>query len=169
MTANEIFARLPADESSGILGWLQENDKPAYKASISLLAGRRKLRPIFVERKPRDERHAWMAAALTKPANADAATEILQAWILGGNRPMVLEFLEALGVSHEDGIIEDLPAEPTEGKVRAAVDALFAKYPAAAVVVYLNLFVSMDVTEWPVLRGLVASDERFQLAPANVG
>ncbi len=162
MTAHELFATFSPGEAGEVFGWLQESDKAAYKTMAGMLATRRKLRPVFVERKPREERHAWMREALSRPANADLATEILQAWIMGANEEMVCTFLDALKVPHDGkGLLESLPPEPPAAEVTAAVEALFAKYPPCAVRAYLHLFSSMDMTDWPVLRGLVATDSRL--------
>lgn len=162
MTAHELFATYSAGEAGEIFSWLHENDKAAYKTTVGMLATRRKLRPVFVERKPRDERHAWMREALSRPANADLATEILQAWVMGAQEQLVCDFLDALKVPHDGkGMLETLPAEPAGGAVEAAVDGLFARHPAVAVRTYLHLFCSMDMTEWPGLRALVASDSRL--------
>jgi len=162
MTANEIFARFSPGQSSEVLEWLMENDKAAYKTAIGLLAGRRKLRPVFVERKPKDERHLWVKEAFAKPANGDLATEILQAWILGAHNAMVCSFLDTLKIPHDGkGLIEDLPAEPGPTEVKAAVEALFAGYPEGAVFAYLHLFSSMDIAEWPTLQQLTTTDPRL--------
>lgn len=168
MTVYELFARLSPAETSGIMEWLQENDRAAYKTCAGLLASRRKLRPVFVERKPRAERNAWMAENLGKPANVDIATEILQSWILGAHGAMVCGFLDSLKIPHDGkGLIETLPPEPPAGEVDKAVESLFAAYPQSAVAVYLNLFTSMDMTEWPHLKALVSTDPRLCLKATN--
>jgi len=168
MAAHELFARLSPAGTSGILEWLQENDRPAYKTCAGLLATRRKLRAVFVERKPKAERNAWMAESLGKPANGDLAAEVLQAWILGAQGEMVRGFLDFLKVPHDGkGLIETLPAEPPAAEIDKAVEALLAKYPPSAVVVYLNLFTSMEMTEWPHLKGLVSTDPRLCPNPTN--
>jgi hypothetical protein len=129
-----------------------------------MLAGRRKLRPVFVERKPRPERNAWMAENLGRPANADLATEIMQSWILGAQGEMVCGFLDELKVPHDGkGLIESLPAEPPAGDVDKAVEMLLTKFPPGAVMAYLNLFTSMGMTDWPHLTGLVSTDPRLCL------
>lgn len=159
MTSNEIFSRIAPETRAALFEWLMEHDRTAYKAAIGLLASRRKLRPVFVERKPRDERHAWMGEALTKPAAADLATELLQAWVLGEHKAMVCGFLDALGISHDgQGILENLPPEPAPALVEAAVGKIRAAYPADAVFVYLQLFAAMDIADWPHLKSLLADD-----------
>lgn len=162
MTAYELFARLDPGESSGILEWLQENDRAAYRTCAGLLASRRKLRPVFVERKPRSERNAWIAEALGRPQNADMAVEVLQAWILGAHGSMVCAFLDSLKVPHDGrGLLESLPPEPPAAEVDKALGDLLSAHPVHAVGVYLNLFTSMGMTEWPHLKSLVASDPRL--------
>lgn len=157
MTSNELFSRLAPGTSAALFEWLMEHDRTAYKAAVGLLASRRKLRPVFVERKPRDERHKWMAEALSKPFAADLATELLQAWVLGAHKDMVCTFLDELGISHDgQGLLENLPSEPPAERVDAAVQKIRAGYPADAVFVYLELFASMDIADWPHLKGLLA-------------
>lgn len=168
MTSYELFTRFSSEEAAEVFGWLHENDRAAYKTTARLLATRRKLRPIFVERKPKDERHAWMKDALGKPANSDLAAEILQAWTMGANGPAVCSFLDSLAVPHDGkGLLESLPPEPPADEISRAVDQLFSKYPASAVRVYLNLFTSMEMTEWPCLRDLVSTDSRLCPNPQN--
>jgi len=166
MTSYELFARLSSAEAAEVFGWLHDNDRAAYKNMAGMLATRRKLRPVFVVRKPRGEREEWMRGALGRAANADLAAEILQAWIMGANGPMVCEFLDDLKVPHDGkGLLETLPPEPPEQEIARAVDALLSKHPAAAVRVYLNLFTGMEMTEWPALRALVSSDPRLCPSP----
>ncbi|MFZ4775196.1 MAG: hypothetical protein ACOYM3_07540 [Terrimicrobiaceae bacterium] len=168
MIAYELFARLSPGDAAEVLEWLQENDRAAYKTCAGLLATRRKLRPVFVERKPKAERNAWMGEALGKPANADLSVEILQSWILGAHGTMVCGFMDSLKVPHDGkGLIESLPPEPAAEAIGKAVDELFSKYPANAVRVYLNIFTSMEMTEWPNLKSLVSTDPRLCLNLTN--
>lgn len=158
MTAIEIFGRMSAPRASEILNWLHENDRQAYRSCAAMLAQRRKLRPVFVERKPREERNQWIREALSKPANADLALEMLQVWVLGKNERMVCDFLDSLGIPHDGkGLIDEVPAEPDADKVSAAVDSLVAKHPPGDVAIYLRLFTGMDENGWPVLKGLLES------------
>jgi hypothetical protein len=162
MNANEIFSHLSAETVGELFRHLYENDKPAYRATMDLLAKRRKLRLVILERKPRPERHAWMATELARPGNNDAATELLQTWILGAHKPMVCRFLDFLAVPHDgNGLLETLPAEPPAEKVRAAIDELFSHHPADVVFVYIRLFAAMDITEWPNFPTLIAEDPRL--------
>ena len=162
MTAIEIFGRITAPQASEILGWLHENDRQAYRSCAGMLATRRKLRPVFVERKPREERNLWMREALSKPGNADLALEILQVWVLGKNERMVCDFLDALGIKHDGkGLIEEMPAEPEEGKVSAAVESILAKYPPAEASIYLHLFSGMEESGWPKLREILTTHPAF--------
>lgn len=167
MTVNELFAQLKPEENEAVLSWLHENDRAAYKSCVSMMANRRKLRPIFVERKPRAERHAWMQDAFSKPANNDLAQEILQAWVLGANGEMVCEFLDILGIAHDGkGLVEEIPAQPPAEAVAQAVDAIAAKYPEAAVFVYLQILVGTGMAEWPTLAELTSSDARLCRNPS---
>lgn len=167
MTVHELFALLTPSENEAVLSWLHENDRAAYKTCVGMLANRRKLRPIFVERKPREERHGWMKEALSKPANNDLAQEILQAWVLGANGAMVCEFLDLLGIAHDGkGLVEEIPAQPPAESVTKAVDTIAAKYSEAAVFVYLQILVGTGMTEWPTLAELTTSDPRLCRNPS---
>lgn len=132
-----------------------------------MLASRRKLRPVFVERKPREERNQWMREALSKPANSDLALELLQVWVLGKNQSMVCDFLDALAIPHDGkGLIDEVPAEPSAENVAAAVESLVSKHPAHEVAIYLHLFSRMDESPWPALRHILGSHPAFASEPA---
>ena len=167
LKATDIFQKLPAPTVDGILTHLQGADKPTYRVAIQTLATARKLRPVFVERKPRPERHAWMQNALARPQNEQISANLLQMWLMGSQAPMLCDFLDALGIAHdEQGGIENLPPCPEPEKLRAAIDALLAKYPAETVAVYLHSFQGMDIAGWPPLAEILDNDERLRFAPS---
>ena len=170
LKATDLFQRLPAPTVDGILTHLQSADKPTYRVAIQTLASARKLRPVFVARKPRPERHAWMQTALARPQNEQISANLLQMWLMGSQAPMLCDFLDSLGIAHdEQGGIENLPPCPEPDKLRAAVDALLAKYPADAVAVYLHSFQGMDDAGWPPLAEMLEKDPRLQLPSAPAG
>ncbi len=166
MKAHELFQHMPAATAAEIFEFLKAQDKDGYKAAIEGLANKRNLRAVFVTRKPAAERHAWMQAALSRPANDTVATHIVQAWLLRANTAMLCDFLAALEIAHdEDGTVEDLPACPPKEKIAAAVALLLGKYPPEAVAIYLHAFRDMDSTvQWPVLNEIIAETPALRFA-----
>ncbi|MBI3876968.1 MAG: hypothetical protein HY300_13610 [Verrucomicrobia bacterium] len=162
LTAHELFGFMPAALSGEILEFSFAQDKPLYKATLNAVAQARKVRPVFLEHQPRAQRHPGMVAALAKPALEAPAQALLQGWLLKNQTPLLRDFLDALGVAHKDGAVENLPDTMDDAKVRAAVDAIAAKHPQPVVAVYLNAFVSMNQTSWPALDEMLKSDARLQ-------
>jgi hypothetical protein len=165
MRAHEIFQSMSPPLAAEIFGFLQREQKPVYKASLQGLASQRNLRGVFIERKPPNERYPWMQAALSRPRSETLASHLLQAWLLGANKPMLCEFLDALGIPHaDDGTVDDLPPCPPKEQIAPAVAGLLTKYPAEAVAVYLHAFRDMDsAVPWPALDEVLSEDARLKL------
>src|SRR5262245_42285902 len=110
MKAHEIFQDMSSDLAGEILGYLQKERTAVFKTVVSGLAGQRNLRLVFIERKPPGERYAWIKAALSRKASDMWAAHSLEAWLLGAQKPMLCDFLDSLGIDHEeDGTVENLP------------------------------------------------------------
>jgi hypothetical protein len=163
LTSHELLGFMSPSLALEILTYAYESDKAVYRATLSAVAEVRKLRPVFLERQPRAQRHATMLAALTRPALEMVAANLIRTWLLKKWNAMLADFLNALGIPHKDGVVEDLPKTMDEAKLRAAVDALLAKYPPETVSVYLHAFNDMNEVEWPGLKTMLDSDPRLQL------
>ena len=149
--------------ANDILAFAHESDKPAYKSTLAAVAQARHVRPIFLERQPRPQRHAEMTATLARPALDAAAGGLLRVWLLKKYKAMLVDFLDALGLKHEDGVVENLPAEMDDARLKSALATLLAKYPPEAVAVYLNAFNEMNEANWANLKTMLESDTRLQL------
>ncbi len=113
MKSHEIFQHMSPDLAVEILGYLQKERTAVFKSVVSGLAGQRNLRTVFVERKPPVERYAWIKTALSRKAGDTLAAHLLEAWLLGAQKPMLCDFLDSLGIDHdEDGTVENLPDSP---------------------------------------------------------
>jgi len=150
-----------------ILTYAYETDKPLYRATLGAVADARKLRPVFLERQPRPQRHATMLTTLARPALDLVASNLLRVWLLKKHRQMLADFLDALGIPHQDGVVDELPSAMDEAKVRAAVDVLLAKHPPEVVAVYLHAFSEMNTVGWPSLKPMLETDPRLQLGGAS--
>ena len=146
-----------------ILTYTHETDKPLYQAALCAVADARKLRPTYFKRQPRSQQHAMMVATLSRPALETVSSSLLRAWLLKKHKQMLIDFLDGLGITHEEGVVEQLPPAMDDAKVRTAVDALLAKHPPESVAVYLHAFNEMNEVEWPNLKAMLDTDPRLQV------
>ena len=146
-----------------ILTYAYDSDKPLYRTVMAAVAEARKVRPVFLERQPRPQRHANMLATLAKPNLEPVTANLLRTWLLKKHNALLLDFLDSLGIAHKEGVVEDLPATMEDAKLNSAVDALLAKHPPEVVAVYLNAFNEMNEVEWPNLKTMLETDKRLQL------
>ena len=163
-STHEIFAKMPAATSAQLLSHLSENEKPLMKATIETLCKPRKLRPVFIERKPRVERFAWLHDALGRRQNEGVAAHLLQIWLVGTQGKLLCDFLDGFGIAHdENGTIEEVPAAPEKTKLVEVVNGLLEKYDPSVVTVYLHAFQATDEKGWDTLEELLAEDPRLKL------
>jgi len=167
LTSHELFGFMSPGLADDILNFTHETDKPVYKAALNAIAQARHVRPVFLERQPRAQRQAAMIATLSRPGLDAVAGGLIRVWLLKKHRPMLVEFLNVLGIKNEDGVVEDLPEGMDDAKLKSAVETLLAKYPPEAVAVYLNAFNDMNETSWANLKTILESDPRLQFG-ANV-
>ena len=168
MRAHELFQNMSPTMAAEVFNYLQKEQKPVYKAAIQGLANQRNLRGVFIERKPPNERFPWMQQALSRPISDALASHLIQGWLLGANKAMLNDFLDALEIAHEeDGTVEELPPCPPKEKIASAIQVLVGKYPAEAVAVYLHAFRDMDSSvQWPALNELLGEMPELQLGGA---
>ena len=163
LTSHELFGFMSPGLANEILSFTFESDKPAYKAMMNGVAQAMRVRPVFLERQPRAQRHVSMMQVLSRPGHDAVAAGLLRAWLLKKHRAMLVDFLNALEIKNEEGVVEDLPASVEDAKLKGAVETLVAKYPHEAVAVYLNAFNDMNQAHWANLKTILESDTRLQL------
>ncbi|MEM6911385.1 MAG: hypothetical protein AAF555_07350 [Verrucomicrobiota bacterium] len=161
MRAYQIFAALPGDLADEILTFFRHEDRDTYRAALLTLCQQRRLRPVFIQRKPATEQMAWIRKYLQIVANDSMAETVLQTWFLKDRQDLLKVFLDGVGIEHDGkGAVENLPEALDEEKLSQAVDQLFADYPPAEVSAYLYLFNLQRSTGWEELSQLLKSDPR---------
>jgi hypothetical protein len=165
MLAHEIFKTMSTTLSRSLVEWMRNDEKPVFKATLVALAQQKKLRPVFLERKPRGEQTTWIADNLKLKISEAVGENVLQIWLLKTKQPMLATFLNALGVPHDGkGAVDgDIPAKLDPVKVKAAVAALAAEYPPEEAAVYLHLFQLQQPGGWPEVLEAMAENPAVKL------
>lgn len=163
LTSHELLGFMSPKLGLEILTYAFETDKPLYRTTLSAVAEARKVRPVFLERQPRQQRHSNMLSTLARPGLEMVTANLLRTWLLKKYKDMLCDFLNALGIAHKDGVVDDLPDSMEEEKLRAGVDTLLGKYPREVVAVYLHAFQEMNEVNWPNLKTMLETDKRLEL------
>jgi hypothetical protein len=162
LTSHELFGFMSPALALEILESAFANDKEIYRATVAAVAQARRVRPIFLERQPRKERHHDILSSLSRPALEQAAAMLLRGWLLKQHKSLLVDFLDALGLTHKDGVVEDLPATMEDAKLKPAIETVLARHPPQVVALYLHAFSGMNDTKWDYLDNFLRTDPRVQ-------
>ena len=154
LTPARLWRRMTPDQrlKAARAFWASEDAADDQIQAALLIAQQKKFRPKFVLGLD-DERRARHLASLVGLPEAMAARALV-AYHLTDQRAMMGEFLDVLGLKHDNGLIEEDDAKPDMAKVPEAVAAIAAKFPAEDVSLYLTTLVSQDPETWQALRSL---------------
>ena len=164
MKSYTIFQKSDDTTVNEFLDWMRNQERGVYRAALRELGALKKLRLQFIQQKPLVDQYAWIRKMLSwKPAET-IADHLLQVWLIRKHEPMLIAFLDKLGIAHNGhGVVDDLPEKLDADKLKEAVDHLFATYPAGAVSIYLHMFQNQTEEGWPVLAVLLEKDARVTL------
>jgi hypothetical protein len=152
---SRIWRRMPAERRTAAaeLFWSDEQSAEQQVEACATIATQMKFRAKSVLSLPVDKKTKYLVG-LPQVSDSVAARALVN-YHLALQRPMMGDFLDALGVTHEEGLIKDETiVKPDSEKLRAAVDQVAAKYPADDVALYFSTLVSQDPDTWGELASL---------------
>lgn len=129
--------------------WAEDQATDDQLQAIMLIAQQKKFRAKTVLGLDPDRKARHFASLLALP-DATAARALV-VYHLAAQREMMGAFLDALGITHENGLIQDDEVKPEPDKVRPAVEAIAQKFPADHVSLYLNTLLCQDPDTWGAL------------------
>jgi hypothetical protein len=129
--------------------WSDDNAAAEQAEAITLIAHRLKFRTKSVVALPREKKVRHLLG-LPQPLMPEiVAARLLVAYHLAQQRPMMASFLDALGIKHENGLIEDEDtAAPERERLQEAAKTIAASFPAEDVSLYLSTLVWQDPETW---------------------
>jgi hypothetical protein len=156
---SRIWKRLPLErrESAADLFWNDEQSAEQQVEACAAIATQMKFRAKSVLNLPVEKKTRYLVR-LPNVSDVVAARALVN-YHLGRQRPMMAAFLDALGVTHEEGLIsEDTVVKPESEKLRAAAAEVAGKYPAEDVALYFSTLVSQDPETWGELAELAETN-----------
>jgi hypothetical protein len=156
LTPSKLWKRMTADQrlKAARAFWLDEQATDDQIQAVLVIAQQKKFRPKFVLSLDTDRKAKHLSGLRTLPD--PLAARALVIYHLAEQRDMMGAFLDALGIAHENGLIQDDGVKPDPDKLRPAVAALNERFAAEDVSLYLQTLVCQDPETWGALRESVA-------------
>ena len=157
LTPSKLWKQMTADQRlrAAKAFWLEEQATDDQIQAVLIIAQQKKFRPKFILSLDEDRKARHLSGLLSLPDTLAARALVI--YHLAEQREMMGAFLDALGIAHENGLIQDDGAKPDAGKIAPAVAVLKEKFPAADVSLYLKTLVCQDPETWGALKDLTGS------------
>lgn len=156
MKAHQVFSRMSQERALEMLTRVYEKLPGVYNQAVGAACVTLKARPQFMMKQSKEKRAQFVRQALSRFAAAPIAEEVLAAYFLEVRRDLLTEWLDALGVEHENGILKnDDPAQPTREALEAAIAKFRTGESAEDRQLLLEAFAAQSAVEWPALDALL--------------
>jgi len=154
MTPSRLWKKMTAEQRLRAASALWRDDQATNDQmhAALLIAKQMKFRPKTVAGLDDDRKARYLASLPDLPE--DIAARMLVLYHVAEQRPMMGAFLDAVGIAHENGLIEDDAVAPDPAKIAAAAAAIAKEYPAHDVSLYLNTLLWQDPAAWGRLEGM---------------
>jgi hypothetical protein len=130
--------------------WRDEDGANQQAEAITAIAQRLKFRTKSVVVLPAARKIKYLLDLPGLPESV--AARILISHHIAHRRALMAAFLDALGVTHDNGMISEEAVVPNEpDKIHAAVEAIASSFPAEDVALYLSTLSWQDPQTWGVL------------------
>lgn len=163
MKPYHLFQNISPELQAEILGHLETQHKSAFDLAVVQLCGIKKYRPVFIQRKPIEAQRKFVLENLRIKTGNDLAGQVIQLWLLKGQQDMLKVFLDAVGIEHKDGEVENLPEEIKESAAKKGIKALLDAYTPERVAVYLHTFQTQRPGGWDGITKAMEAEPKLKL------
>ena len=153
MRPHEIFAAMSPEHAESFFGLLAKESPAMFAQAVQAAALAMKSRPQYLLKQPMPKRIAAVRRALARVASGPVAEEILAVYFLDCRTEMLTQWLDTIGLEHEEGV---LTADAPECPEPAALDKAVSEFRSADAdpdrLLLLRAFAAQSVIDWPALE-----------------
>ena len=152
LTPSRLWKRMTVDQRARVARafWADPDATDDQVQAALLIAQQKKFRPKTIIGLDVDRKARHLATLGTVPDQI--AGRALIVYHLAEQRPMMGAFLDALGIKHENGLIQEDDVKPEAEKIPAAATQIAGQFPAEDVAIYLNTLLCQDPETWGALK-----------------
>lgn len=170
LTIRGIWGGMSDETAAAILSDLRRGSPEVYREALAGAARAQRMRLPALQKQPAARQAASIRRALTRLDLQEAGAQILIEWLTKHQQPMLTQFLDDLGIAHEEGTVkDDVGAQPEAARLHVAVEHLYQSFPPEQVRVYLSAFSLMTAHDWPTLPTLLERQQDAELGTLAAG
>ena len=156
MRPHQIFAAMPQEKFDQVLGKLGDESPEAVRNTTVAAAQILKFRPKFLLKQKPEKRMASVRQAMGRATANDLAEELLAVYFLKCRLELLTEWLELMGLEHEEGILtqEEVPC-PDQAELEAKVGEFRGADEDDDRLLLLQVFSGQASIDWPALEAMV--------------
>ena len=152
MRSYQVFAAMSRDHAVELMRTLSKQSPSMFRQAVDAAALSIKARPVYMRRQPFEKRAEAVRRALARVVANPVADELLAVYFLECRKELLVEWLDLVGLSHDDGTLEDdLPEQPEERGLLEAVERFLGADADPDRELLLRAFAAQQVVEWPAL------------------
>jgi hypothetical protein len=159
MRSYQVFAAMSPDRSQAVLHKLSDQVPQMFKQALIAASASMSARPVYLQRQPFEKQAQAIRRALSRVAANAIAEELLAVYFLECRKELLIEWLDALGIEHDEGSLnEDTPETPSSATLKKAHDKFCAVDDDDDRQLLLSAFAAQSAIDWPDLESLLNTD-----------
>jgi hypothetical protein len=156
MKPNQIFAAMTPERCEQILDAISKESPETSKQIVAAAAVTLKFRPHYLLKQPPAKRAVSVRRALARLQSNQLAEELLAVFFLKCRLELLTEWLDLLGLKHEEGILQDDVIEaPDASELEKHVSTFRGDGSEPDRELLLQTFSAQAAIDWPALDALV--------------
>jgi len=159
MRSFQVFAAMTPERATELIASLKEKSPGMFAQALAAAAAAMRARPVYIARQPIEKQAAAIRRALARVSASPVAEELLAVYFLECRKELLVEWLDALGIAHDEGsLTEDEPAQPSKKKLHDAAKGFRATDDDPDRELLLAAFAAQSAIDWPELDALLGFD-----------
>jgi hypothetical protein len=156
MRPHQIFAVMSQEKCGQIMENISQQSPDAVKQTVAAAAIALKFRPQFLLKQPLAMRVSSVRRALSRTSANALAEELLAVYFLKCRLDLLTEWLDLLGLEHEEGILKsDVAQSPPDAELRDKIARFRGTDADEDRELLLKAFAAQTAIDWPVLDALI--------------
>jgi hypothetical protein len=156
MRSYQVFAAMAPERATQVMRTLADEVPAMFSQALHAASAAMKARPVYLQRQPFEKRADAVRRTLSRVGANDVASEILAVYFLECRKELLVEWLDLLGLEHEEGTLKGGdPPPPADDALRSATARFRGADSDPDRELLLRAFAAQDAIEWPALDELL--------------